>query len=1167
MSEQERFGRSGARRRAWSLVCVTGLVCALGPAMSAQGQVQWRTGAGAAPKKVDQKGLARLLGEAARKQVHVVAHFEAALTEAQKAALKQAGLEVLDYAGANAYYARVKPGYDAARIAGMGVLLTVEEINPAWKLHPDLHAGIIRGWTVVEGVKDQPMGAHDDTTVASLEARGQNPTLAMTVMLHTDVAQGDGEALVRGLGGSTTHRYKTVNGLAIHLPMSKYRELASSDLVRYIEPIMMPLTTCNDDNRVRTGVDTVNQAPYGLNGAGVDVLVYDGGTIAAHPGLAPRITTGDASGVITHATHVAGTIGGTGSGEAGNPHRGMAPGVRAFLSYGVQGFGNDFFRNAPQTDTENDYLAAIGMGADVANNSVGNNIESNGYPCPYQGDYGLFNEMLDSLIRGERVGQNGEPFRTIWAAGNERQGSRCDVEGFGDFYSIAPPQAGKNQVCVGAINSNDDSITTFTSWGPTDDGRLKPDFCAPGCQSDGDNGVTSCAGASGYTSLCGTSMASPTTCGIAALFIQDWRQVNTGMPDPLNSTIKTIFAHTAIDLDDPGPDYKTGYGSIRAPRIMDQLRSGNWIENQVGQGDVYSFVVVVSPTDTEFKVTIAWDDYRGNAAVQDQLVNDLDLVVMDPSGTRRFPWTLNPQDPDAPAVRTGEDHRNNIEQVFVANPMPGGWLCQVRGTNVPQGPQRFSLAASPLLVNCSDAGSAQLDRSRYSCGATSATLRAVDCGLNTSDSVIDTVNVLVTSTSDPSGEVVTLTETSAESAAFLGSVGLSTSNTPGSLQIGANDTITLLYIDADDGSGGMNVMVTDTASVDCTPPTISNVVVGNVMARSAVVTYTTDESAQTRVRFGTTCGSLSSMSDQTAFGTTHSVTLTGLTDDTTYRFAIEATDEAANSGMNNNGGACFTFTTPPVPDFYTEEFTGDNDLNNWQITFTPTPGHPDFYTACGEPRTTLNIDPTGHTVLGLTDDSSAQAVLAGGQQVRIYGMPFSSFFVGSNGYITFGSGSSDYTESLTEHFQVPRISLRYDDLLPDSPTGNVRWSQLSDRAVVTYANIRRFASATTRMTMQAEMFFDGTLRLTWLSSNATEGISGLSAGTGLDPAFLESDLSTIGCAPPCACDWDNSGGVNSQDFFDFLTDFFASAADFNNDGTTNSQDFFDFIACFFTPCP
>jgi hypothetical protein len=69
------------------------------------------------------------------------------------------------------------------------------------------------------------------------------------------------------------------------------------------------------------------------------------------------------------------------------------------------------------------------------------------------------------------------------------------------------------------------------------------------------------------------------------------------------------------------------------------------------------------------------------------------------------------------------------------------------------------------------------------------------------------------------------------------------------------------------------------------------------------------------------------------------------------------------------------------------------------------------------------------------------------------------------------------------------------------------------------------------------------------------------------PVFVVNHDTWLYSGPCCPADWNRSGTTNSQDFFDFVRDFFAGNADFNHSGATDSQDFFDFLTAFFAGCP
>ncbi len=201
-------------------------------------------------------------------------------------------------------------------------------------------------------------------------------------------------------------------------------------------------------------------------------------------------------------------------------------------------------------------------------------------------------------------------------------------------------------------------------------------------------------------------------------------------------------------------------------------------------------------------------------------------------------------------------------------------------------------------------------------------------------------------------------------------------------------------------------------------------------------------------------------------------------------------------------------TVPPPPnDYFTEYFSSDEDifdLSNRSVMFTPTTDGT-FYSGSQQEITKLPTDPAGGKELSLGDDDNELVQLDGSETVFIFSNSFASFYVGSNGYITFGEGDNEHSESLSEHFDTKRISALFEDLNP-SGGGVVSWKELTDRAVVTWENVPEYGSRNSN-TFQIEMFFDGRIQLSWLTVEAVNGTVGLSDGLGVPDDFEETDIS------------------------------------------------------------
>jgi len=409
---------------------------------------------------------------------------------------------------------------------------------------------------------------------------------------------------------------------------------------------------------------------------------------------------------------------------------------------------------------------------------------------------------------------------------------------------------------------------------------------------------------------------------------------------------------------------------------------------------------------------------------------------------------------------------------------------------------------------CSDAGTLEFDRATVACEATLG-IRLVDCALDTDELVTETAMLLVTSTSEPAGETVMLTESSPTSARFLGTLVLSATDGPGVLQVAEGDTISATYVDADDGMGGVNVPVNAAATVDCTAPNVTSVSLDSTGPTSFTVTVQTDEPARVTLDAGTSCGAYTLTASSEGLATSTTLSVNGLFPDTFYAFRAVAMDEAGNASTDDNGGSCYGAMTDDVPLAFTEEFLGDADLDFQSLLLVPDAG-PDGYVVCR--RRILDLPtPFGNaTNLNLSDDGTAQVNLTGGRTVQLYGEQFTRVFVAANGGVTFDAANGDYTETLAEHFAEKRISVFWDDFNPAS-AGAVLSEQKGDRLVVTWFDVPQFNTSDSN-TFQLELFFDGRIRMSWAAMDSNDSIVGLSAGLGTPPAFVETNLSA---APRC----------------------------------------------------
>lgn len=444
-------------------------------------------------------------------------------------------------------------------------------------------------------------------------------------------------------------RFEPLGILNVNGPEEALKEAATLPFVIYVELPEPPAELEIEDEM------TMTRAPYingyynlnGLNGDGITIAVNEGGIIdsAYHPDFKNRMDLSLETGSISgHKTGVSWRM--ASAGNINPIHRGQAWGAE-HMSGGIN------------------FTTAANADVNIVNNSFG-------YGCiPAGPSYNTGAATNDFLVRTK------ERFMITYSCGNIGNSTCANYgagPGWGNITGLV--KSAKNIFAVGAMNTNEE-LTGFSSRGPAMDGRILPDITATGPG--------------------GTSHASPNLAGVNAILTQAYRIENSNLW-PNSGLIKAIILNTADDIENAGPDYKTGFGRINASRALEVIENSQFLTNNVSNAGVALNTINVPAGVKQVKVSVYWNDMEATAGITGKtLVNDLDMRVQEPSTNWVKPWVLSSfPDPDslnALAVH-GTDTLNNVELVTIDNPAAGNHTVEVSGSLVPFGPQTYRIVYS-----------------------------------------------------------------------------------------------------------------------------------------------------------------------------------------------------------------------------------------------------------------------------------------------------------------------------------------------------------------------------------------------------------------------------------------------------------------------------------------
>jgi hypothetical protein len=468
--------------------------------------------------------------------------------------------------------------------------------------------------------------------------------------------------------------------------------------------------TTHNDNAAKT-VSTNKVWPGGnlgfnLSGGGFTIGEWDAGAVnLQHAEFNGRVVQGDnPSALSSHASHVAGSM--------------VASGINARAK------GMAFEAKLKAFDWNNDeaeMAREAAKGLLISNHSYGFitgwNYNSSDKRWEWWGDvkidsltdwsFGYYDQQSKDW---DNIAFDAPYYLIVKAAGNDRNtmlpttvsehyvynndsldwvASTAKRNPDGPYDCLPGAANAKNVVTIGAVYSmtsgytkpEDVKMSSFSSWGPTDDGRIKPDLVTSGVSI-----YSTTNGMGTYASSSGTSMASPGAASSLLLLQQQYANHKKGKV-MRSATLKALAIHTADEAGAyPGPDYSYGWGLLNtahAAEVINQDSISAFIkEMSIIQTQTMDITVTADPTKT-LSATLCWTDPAGNLiepalnSRSKMLINDLDLRVIDASSLQQHqPWKLNVEDPTAAATR-GDNAIDNVENVQVQNPGSGEYIIRV----------------------------------------------------------------------------------------------------------------------------------------------------------------------------------------------------------------------------------------------------------------------------------------------------------------------------------------------------------------------------------------------------------------------------------------------------------------------------------------------------------